>query len=300
MSKELIMHMITTAKNLSPFDVNMAIDAGWEKCVPYTNIASDEVSGLVQDAIFSRPPGLNKTGIFFGGRDPHIAIEMLNICKGSLVEPFTLSAFADPSGAFTTAAGMVAKVENALKSKFNESLKGQKIVVFGGTGPVGCIAATLVASAGAEVTILGRNKEKCNEIATLCKDKYLEKSAIITGESNDYFNDNINEIQIVLASGAAGIQLVSKEQLKIAQKLKVIADVNAVPPSGVAGLDVMANCSELLDSVSGAIGIGALAIGQVKYQAQSKLLKKMASTDKPIFLEFNDALDLAREYVSKE
>ena len=47
MSKELIMHMITTAKNLSPFDVNMAIDAGWEKCVPYTNIASDEVSGLV-------------------------------------------------------------------------------------------------------------------------------------------------------------------------------------------------------------------------------------------------------------
>ncbi|GIR92694.1 MAG: hypothetical protein CM15mP93_08810 [Thiotrichaceae bacterium] len=43
MSKELIMHMITTEKNLSPFDVNMAIDAGWEKCVPYTNIASDEV-----------------------------------------------------------------------------------------------------------------------------------------------------------------------------------------------------------------------------------------------------------------
>ena len=92
----------------------------------------------------------------------------------------------------------------------------------------------------------------------------------------------------MLASGAAGIQLVSKEQLKIAQRLKVIADVNAVPPSGVAGLDEMADCSELLDSVSGAIGIGALAIGQVKYQAQSKLLKKMASTDKPIFLEFND------------
>ncbi|GIR92696.1 MAG: hypothetical protein CM15mP93_08830 [Thiotrichaceae bacterium] len=103
----------------------------------------------------------------------------------------------------------------------------------------------------------------------------------------------------MLASGAAGIQLVSKEQLKIAQKLKVIADVNAVPPSGVAGLDVMADCSELLDSVSGAIGIGALAIGQVKYQAQSKLLKKWHPPIN-LFLEFNDALDLAREYVSKE
>ena len=50
--------------------------------------------------------------------------------------------------------------------------------------------------------------------------------------------------------------------------------------------------------MSGAVGIGALAIGQVKYQAQSKLLKKMASAEKPVFLDFHDALDLAREYVS--
>ena len=117
-SKPLIMHMITTAKNLSPFDVNMAYDAGWDKCVPYISIETNEVEGLVQDAIFSRPPGINKTGIFVGGRDPHKAIEMLNICKKSLVPPFTLSGFADPSGAFTTAAGMIAKVENALKNNF--------------------------------------------------------------------------------------------------------------------------------------------------------------------------------------
>ena len=158
MSKPLIMHMITTAKNLSPFDVNMAYDAGWDNCVPYTNIDTDEVEGIVQDAIFSRTPGLNKTGIFIGGRDPHKAIEMLNICKDSLVPPFTLSAFADPSGSFTTAAGMIAKVEYALKNKFDKTFQGQKVVVFGGTGPVGCIAGILAASAGAEVIILGRKK----------------------------------------------------------------------------------------------------------------------------------------------
>ena len=100
MSKPLIMHMLTTAKNLSPFDVNMAFDAGWDKCVPYTSIEVNEVEGIVQDTIFSRPPGLNKTGIFVGGRDPHKAIEMLNICKKSQVPPFTVSGFADPSGAF--------------------------------------------------------------------------------------------------------------------------------------------------------------------------------------------------------
>ena len=297
MSKPLIMHMITTAKNLSPFDVNMAYDAGWDKCVPYTEIEVDDVEGLVQDAIFSRPPGINKTGIFVGGRDPHKAIDMLKICKKSLVPPFTLSAFADPSGAFTTAAGMIAKVEDALKNKFDQDFLGQKIVVFGGTGPVGCIAGILAASAGAKVVIMGRKKEKCEELANFCKKNYLDSSANISGASNDEFDSQIAEVDVVLASGAAGIQLVSEEQLKIATSLKVVADVNAVPPSGVAGLDAMQDCKELTASTSGALGIGALAIGQVKYQAQSKLLKKMANSEEPIFLDFHDALELAREYV---
>ena len=299
-SKPLIMHMITTAKNLSPFDVNMAYDAGWDKCVPYISIETNEVEGLVQDAIFSRPPGINKTGIFVGGRDPHKAIEMLNICKKSLVPPFTLSGFADPSGAFTTAAGMIAKVENALKNNFDKDFSGQRVVVFGGTGPVGCIAGVLAASAGAEVVIMGRKKEKCEELAQFCKENYLDSSAVISGAANEEFDSQISEVDVVLASGAAGIQLVSEGQLKVATNLKVAADVNAVPPSGVAGLDAMQDCKELTASSSGAVGIGALAIGQVKYQAQSKLLKKMATSDKPVFLDFNDALEFARAYVSSK
>ena len=62
----------------------------------------------------------------------------------------------------------------------------------------------------------------------------------------------------------------------------------------------MQDCKELTASTSGALGIGALAIGQVKYQAQSKLLKKMANSEEPIFLDFHDALELAREYVSSK
>jgi len=300
MSKPLIMHMITTAKNLSPFDVNMAYDAGWDKCVPYTSIETKEVEGIVQDAIFSRPPGLNKTGIFVGGRDPHEAIEMLNICKKSQVPPFTISGFADPSGAFTTAAGMIAKVEESLKKHFDKNFKDLSVVVFGGTGPVGCIAAVLAASSGANVKILGRKKEKCDELANYCIEKYLSQGCTLVGASNDDFKNFVSEVDVVLASGAAGIQLVSENDLKEAKKLKVAADVNAVPPSGVSGLDAMQDSKELNGSSSGAVGIGALAIGQVKYQAQSKLLKKMANSEKPVFLDFNDALELAREYVSSK
>ena len=136
-------------------------------------------------------------------------------------------------------------------------------------------------------------KEKCEELAQFCKENYLDSSAVISGAANEEFDSQISEVDVVLASGAAGIQLVSEGQLKVATNLKVAADVNAVPPSGVAGLDAMQDCKELTASSSGAVGIGALAIGQVKYQAQSKLLKKMATSDKPVFLDFNDALELS-------
>ena len=92
----------------------------------------------------------------------------------------------------------------------------------------------------------------------------------------------------------------SREQVLKAGNLKVAADVNAVPPSGIAGLGVMDNAAPIDDSPSGAVGIGALAIGNVKYQTQNMLLKQMRETDKPIYLHFEHAFEVAREYVNKK
>ena len=161
MEKPYILHMFTPAKNLSPFDVNMALDAGWDNAVGYTNVEKDDVQALTQDAIFSRSPsGLKRTGVFLGGRDMHMAMDMMEIVQESMVPPFQVSCFADPSGAFTTAAGMVACVEQALKDKHDTDLTGKCVIVMGGTGPVGSTAAVLAAKAGASsVKILGRKKE---------------------------------------------------------------------------------------------------------------------------------------------
>jgi hypothetical protein len=41
MARTYILHMFTPAKNLSPFDVNMAIDASWQVAIPYTNAGTD-------------------------------------------------------------------------------------------------------------------------------------------------------------------------------------------------------------------------------------------------------------------
>jgi methylene-tetrahydromethanopterin dehydrogenase len=300
MEKPFILHMITAARNLSPFDVNMAVDAGWSNCIPYTAVEQDEVQALVQDAIFSRgPSGVKRTGIFFGGRDMHVAMDMLKVCQQSMVPPFEVSAFADPSGAFTTAAGMLAAVEKALQDKFGTGLEGKNVAALGGTGPVGMAGAVIAAKAGANVTIYGRKKDKSQRVAGICNAEYGSDEISIAGESIDNLSNTLNEIDVILATASAGIEVLSSEQLKQASQLKVAADVNAVPPSGIAGLGVMDNAEPIDGSPSGAVGIGALAIGNVKYQTQNMLLKQMCETDKPIYLHFEHAFEVAREYVNK-
>ena len=109
MGNPRILHMITPLKHMSPFDVNMALDAGFDAAIPYTNVTTEDVAGLVQDAIFSRgPEGVKRTGIFIGGKRAIEALDMMDRAKKAMVPPFEISVFADPAGSFTTAAAMVA------------------------------------------------------------------------------------------------------------------------------------------------------------------------------------------------
>ena len=298
MEKPFILHMLTTAKNLSPFDVNMAIDAGWISAVPYINVEPSEVRGLVQDAIFSRSPkGLVRTGIFIGGRETKQAMDMLKIAKNAMVPPFEVSVFADPSGAFTTAAGMVAAVEKELADKFGTTLEGKNILALGGTGPVGQAAAVISAQAGANVRIIGRQLDRAERAAELCSQEFGDGKITITAGADADKAEYIKTADVVFATGAAGIELLSAELIASAPQLKVAADVNAVPPAGIAGVDAFDNGKPIAGSISGAVGIGALAIGNIKYQSQNRLLKKMLTTDKPVYLHFEHAFEVAREYI---
>ena len=301
MEKPYILHMLTTAKNLSPFDVNMAMDAGWLSAVPYINVDLGEVQGLVQDAIFSRSAkNLKRTAIFIGGRDTKQAIDMLIAAKKAMVPPFEVSVFADPSGAFTTAAGMMAAVERELAAKFNTSLVGKTMLALGGTGPVGQAAAVIAAKAGANVRIIGRQLEKAQMIADLCNAEFGDGKINISAGADADKADYIKTADIVVATGAAGIELLSAELVASAPQLKVAADVNAVPPAGIAGVDAFHDGAAIVGSTSGAVGIGALAIGNIKYQAQNRLLKRMIETDKPVYLHFEHAFEVAREYVKSK
>ncbi len=296
MEKPYILHMLTTEKNLSPFDVNMAQDAGWQVTMPYVHVDADEVRALIQDAIFSRgPAGVKRTAIFIGGRDPEMAIKMLISAQEAMFPPFEIPVLADPSGAFTTAAAMVAAAEKKLDEKFSLQLPGRNILILAGTGPVGQIAAVLCAKAGARVTIFGRRQEKARRVADLCNVFFGEGKLDIRGEGNDALSDHLPTADVVFATGAAGIQLLDKEQVVLARQLKIAVDVNAVPPSGIAGIDNFANGTPIEGSPSGAVGIGALAIGNLKYKTHHRLLRLMRETDKAVYLHYDQAFTTARE-----
>ena len=304
MEKPFILHMFTPEKNPSPFDVNMALDAGWLSTIPYTQLEIGEIPTLVQDVVFSRSAsGVKRTGIFIGGRDVKAAIEMLRVARKSMVPPFEVSVFADPSGAFTTAAAMVAMVERELEKSHGTNLHGKNVLALGGTGPVGQIAAVLAAQAGARVKIVGRQLEKAQNIAALCNAEYGNGTTAIEGAADADKRELIEAADVVFATAAAGIEMLNADLVASAPQLKVAADVNAVPPSGIAGLDAFHKGTPIAGSKSGAVGIGALAIGNVKYQTQNQLLNQMRfqtrKGDKPVYLHYEHAFETARELAKK-
>ena len=124
--------MISPQENVSPFDVNMACDAGYDLVIPYTNVNLTDVKALVQDAIFSRSvSNAKKTGVFICGKDASLALDMMDAAKKAMVPPFEISVFPDPAGSFTTAAAMVACTEKTLKEKFNTNFENKNIIVYG-------------------------------------------------------------------------------------------------------------------------------------------------------------------------
>jgi methylene-tetrahydromethanopterin dehydrogenase len=302
--KPFILHMFTPEKNPSPFDVNMALDAGWLSTIPYTQLELGEITGLVQDVVFSRSAsGVKRTGIFIGGRDPKAAIDMLRAAQKSMVPPFEVSVFADPSGAFTTAAAMVAMVERELEKNHGTNLHGKSVLALGGTGPVGQIAAVLAAQAGAKVKLVGRQLERAQNVAAQCNAEYGNGATDIEGAADADKPELIKTADVVFATAAAGIEVLSAALVASAPKLKVAADVNAVPPAGIAGLDAFHKGTPIAGSNSGAVGIGALAIGNVKYQTQNRLLNQMRfqtrKGDKPVYLHYEHAFETARELAKK-
>jgi methylene-tetrahydromethanopterin dehydrogenase len=293
-----ILHMITPLKHMSPFDVNMALDAGFDTAIPYTSVTLDDVTGLVQDAIFSRgPEGVKRTGMFIGGKRAIEALDMMKRAKAAMVPPFEISVFTDPAGSFTTAAAMVASVKVALKERFSTELNGNRLAIFGGTGVVGFASGVIAAIDGAQATLIGYDgPDRVRKLAEEANARFSVNIAYADGSTEEQKEELVRGADIIFAAGPAGKRLITLDQMKQAKHLRVVTDVNAVPPSGVEGVGVNDNATPI-PGIS-AVGIGALAVGNIKYKTEAGLFKEVIETEKPLYLDFRDAYALAQKLAS--
>ena len=292
-----ILYMLSPQKFMSPFDCNMAVDSGYKVVLPYDNVNVSDVGALVQDAIFSRPPKA-QTGVFIGGKDIMLALDMMKAARAAMVPPFEVSVFADPGGSFTTAAAMVACVERVLKRTTKRGLKGRRIAVFGAMGVVGFASSVIAANEGAHVRIVAHDTiEPLMDLAAFAQFNFGAALEPVEGQTDALKSEILATSDVIFTAGPAGVNIISRKQLARAPGLLVAADVNAVPPYGIEGMDLFMNGAPLPGCST--LGVGALAIGDVKYKTQAGLFRRMLESKEPLDLDFRDAFLLARELVSK-
>ena len=301
MDKPAILHILSPLPHVSPFDITMAYDAGFDAVVPYADVTLDQIPSLVQDVIFPRSPkDLRRSAILVGGRDAGIAMDMVDAAKEAMVPPFEVSILADPSGAFTTAAAVAACVERQLRQHHRMELKGAQIVIFGGTGPIGIATGVIASLAGATTTLVDYLSI---DVALLKANEYNRRCGTTVrgayGCSDADLARLVSRQDVVICTAKAGVQVLNASVLGDARELKVVADINARPPAGIEGINPNDDGvpAQHATAATGAVSVGPLTIGRVKVKTQQALLRSMLETERPVYLDFAQAFRIARDLV---
>lgn len=298
--KKKILYLLDADPWASPFDINVCYDAGFDVVIPYGGVKADKIKSLIEDAMFSRGvDGATCTKIFLNGSDLNEVRNMLKTARKSMVSPFDLSIFVDPRGGYTTGASMVAQVEAYLEPIKKSSLKECSVVVFGGTGPVGQVVCVLCAQQGAKTTIVSRQKDKAEKVAKELKELYNVELIPDELGNDDKVVSICKDKDIIFTCGTAGAQMVSVNALKQLPTPKILADVNAVPPLGIEGIDVNKKNKEH-KQVPGMWFHGALSVGDVKLKVEKKGLEALMTADGKKTFDFVDAFDMAKKIYAKK
>jgi hypothetical protein len=271
MPKPKILIQLDTDPHASVFDAVVAVDAGVEHLLQYAEVEPMEVRDLVHGAMFTRgPQDLANTAIFIGGSNVAAGEELLRHVTGCFFGPMRASVLLDANGANTTAAAAV------LAAGRHVSLAGATALVLAGTGPVGQRAARLLARQGAAVRVASRSLDKarhvCQAIAERVESASLTPAQTLTeGETRAA----LAEVQVVIAAGAAGIELLPRDLRLEAKSLQVAIDLNAVPPAGIAGVEATDKANER----DGVVCYGAIGVGGTKMKIHKAAIERLFSAN---------------------
>ena len=262
-----ILIQLDTDEQVSTFDSVVAIDSNVDQLLRHNRVEPLAVRELVHGAMFTRGgDALKNTAIFVGGSDILDGEEVFEAVRNSFFGPVRVSVMLDSGGCNTTASAAV------LAAASHIQLGGATALVLGGTGPVGARISRLLARQGTAVRVASRKRDRaektCENIAARIPDATL--SAVAISSENDLISA-IEKVQLIFCAGAAGVQLLPASVREAALDLRVVIDLNAVPPHGAEGIEV----HDRAKSYGQAICYGAVGVGGMKMKIHKTALRSL-------------------------
>ena len=285
-TKSKILIQLDTDAQPSVFDAVVAIDAGADQLLRHGGVTPAIVRDLVYGALFTRGPAdLHASAIFIGGSNVTAGEAVLETVKKTFFGPFRVSVLFDANGANTTAA---AAVLAALKG-VGGSLDGVSAAVLAATGPVGHRAARLLVRLGAKVAVGSRSIDRARDLAqSLLHSTGRDVTPFATSDLSE-LSDSLTGQSVIISAGAAGITLLPAEIWKGLSDLRVLIDLNAVPPLGIEGVE--ANDK---DAKYGAVRAwGALGVGGTKMKIHKQAIQALFTANDRVF-DAEEILELGR------
>jgi hypothetical protein len=274
----------------STFDAIVAVDAGADLLLRHAGLTPDAVPPLVHGAMFTRGGSeLTSTALFVGGSDVAAAEALAERVAATFFGPVRVGVLVDPAGANTTAAAAVVCIGRHLDLS-TVPAGGVSAVVLGGTGPVGQRVARLLAAKGVRVTVASRSLPRAEAVVGSVQQRIpagslaaVEAGTVFAAESP--LGQAVAAADVIVAAGAAGVLLLDAAGRAAAGKARVLIDLNAVPPAGIAGIAPQDKARA--DGHSACYG--GLGVGGLKMKIHRAAIARIF-TDPQAFLDAEDLL----------
>lgn len=273
----------------SVFDQVVAYDGGADDILSYGGVTPEDVRDLVHGCIFTRgPKDLHCTAVWIGGNNMSQGEQLLAMAQDAMFAPLTVSVMLDSNGSNTTAVAAVVRIEQALGN-----LKGRKVLVLAGTGPVGQRAAGLLANDGANVTITSRKPEQGDKARQFVSARFnVQVEASTLSDPATQLPGLLDGVEVLLNCGAAGVQMAPMKAWKGLKTLKIAVDLNAVPPLGIEGVGVE-DAGKIVDGV---VVYGAFGVGNFKTKLHKRCIARLFERN-DLVLDAEAIAEIAREMV---
>src|SRR3989442_5981525 len=212
----------------SVFDRVVAYDAGADEVMSYGDVTDADVRDMIHGCIFTRGrKDLKNTAVFVGGADIAVGEGLLAAATKAMFKPFTVSAMLDSNGSNTTAVAAVAKLVQAAGGE----VRGKRVLIVAGTGPVGIRAAGLFAKAGADGCITSRKADAGERARDLVLKRFGGTVRAITMPDASEAVRACERAELLLNAGPAGVMLVPQQARGQRPGVKEVGDVNPVHPA---------------------------------------------------------------------